>query len=97
MNTPFKKIQELRGLRNDEVISYYFSRMQSAAQNRQAYLKQLEAFYFSVKPRLNTVVLRQLLFGNLDSRILKSHALQYLKRAPQGETPLLYTETLFSN
>jgi hypothetical protein len=30
-NTPFKKVQELRGLRNDEVISYYFTKMATAA------------------------------------------------------------------
>jgi hypothetical protein len=58
MNTPFKKVQEMRGLRNDEVISYYFTKMATAAQNRQAYVKQLEVYYFSVKPRLNSVVLR---------------------------------------
>lgn len=48
----------MRGLRNDEVISYYFTKMATAAQNRQAYVKQLEVYYFSVKPRLNSVVLR---------------------------------------
>ena len=94
VNTPFKKVQELRGLRNDEVISYYFTKMQTATQNRQAYLKQLDIFYFSVKPRLNSVVLKQLLFGNLDSRILKSQAMLYLKKAPCQSG---YSESVFQN
>jgi hypothetical protein len=41
VNTPFKKIQELRGLRNDEVISYYFHMMSGELPNKQAYLRQL--------------------------------------------------------
>jgi hypothetical protein len=95
INTPFKKIQDQRGLRNEEIIGYYFNVMQSDAPNKQAYLRQLELYYFKEKPKLNTVVLRQLLFGNLDSKILKSHALQYLKKRPPGSEQLQYTQSLF--
>ena len=41
VTTRFKKIRELRGLRTDEVISYYFHMMSGELPNKQAYLRQL--------------------------------------------------------
>ena len=95
----FIEVKEQRGYRNDDVIQFYFAKMECAGQNRQALLKQLEAFYFQVQPKLNMVVLRQLLVGHLDEKIISSNALKYLKKAPvsTGNAPLKYTESVFAN
>ena len=35
-------------------------------------LKELDTYYFAVKPKLNMATIKQLLFGNLDATVVSS-------------------------
>lgn len=69
-NIPFKQVQDRYSLRNEEVIMYFFQQVYDQPDSKLSLIKELDVYYFIVKPKLNTVVLKQLLFGNLDQNAL---------------------------
>lgn len=48
---------------------YFFQQIYDQVGNKVRLLKQLEIYVFTCKPKLNQVVQKQLLFGNIDESL----------------------------
>ena len=82
-----KEVQDQYNLRHEDVVTYFFKQVQEYPGNKHALLAELDQWYFAVRPKLNQYFLRQLLFGNMDTRqgtLISTESQELLSGPPRG-------------
>lgn len=73
-----QELYETFNFSSAEVVASFFQRVHENPENKQNLIRQLDNFYFSIRPRFSSGVIKQLLFGDVE--YLQEHASQILAR-----------------